>query len=259
MEQTLIHNPTIDNLLNRKSIRKYTSTEPTDEVIKTIVAAGQQAPFAYQLGSVLLSRKTQTNPFKAPLYFIVCIDLYRFERIMALRNWQTGSNDLSLLILGFQDASLMAQNMVTAGESLGLGSCFLGAIPYQAKAIIEQFQLPPRVFPMVGLTMGYPAENPPIRPRYPINFTLFEDKYPEFSDEQLQEAMQIMDEGYLNQDYYKKANYIIPLEDGRAETYTFENYSWTEHISRKIGLWQKSPKSILAAFRRCFINIPGSK
>ncbi len=253
----MIHNPTIDLMLQRKSIRRYTSQQPSEEVIETIVRAGQQAPFAYQLGSLLLCRDAASNPFHAPLLFTVCVDVHRFEIIMARRGWKIASNDLSLMVLGIQDATLMAENMVIAGESLGLGSCFLGAIPYQSKDIIGEYRLPERVFPLVGLTMGYPDEEPPARPRYPLEFGLFEHEYPQFDDETVQKAMQVMDDGYLAQDYYRKANYIIPLQGERPETYTFENYSWTEHISRKLGLWQRSSRSILAAFKRCGFYIPG--
>ena len=254
----MIHNLTIDTLLNRKSIRKYTPEQPSDEVVETIVRAGQQAPFAYQLGSLLLCRDIDTNPFHAPLYFIVCVDSHRFELIMRQRGWQVASNDLSLLLLGIQDATLLAENMVIAAESLGMGSCFLGAIPYQSRSIIKEYSLPPRVFPLVGLTIGYPAEDPPVRPRYPLRFSLFEGAYPEMDDEMVQQAMQVMDEGYLAQDYYRKARYIIPLKGEREETFTYDNYSWTEHISRKLGLWQKDPKGILSAFRRCGFKIPGT-
>jgi FMN reductase (NADPH) len=255
----MIRNPTIDLMLRRKSIRKFTEERPSDEMIETVVRAGQQAPFAYQLGSLLLSRHVEKNPFQAPLYFIICVDLHRFEEIMRRRNWKTGSNDLSLLVLGIQDASLMAENMVIAAESLGLGSCFLGGVPYQAASIIQQYQLPKRVFPLVGLAMGYPASQPQVRPRYPLEFCLFEDRYPEFSEETLENAMQVMDEGYLRQDYYRKANYIIPLDGEREETYTFENYSWTEHISRKIGLWQRSVEQILKAFEKCGFKLPSKE
>ncbi len=252
----MIHNPTIDLMLNRKSIRAYKAEQPSDEVVETIVRAGQQAPFAYQLGSLLLCRDAEKNPFNAPLLFTICVDLHRFELIMERRGWKTGSNDLSLMVLGIQDAALMSENMVMAAESLGLGSCFLGAAPYYAADTIREYSLPPRVFPLVGLTMGYPAENPPVRPRYPLEFTLFEGRYPSLDEETIRKAMQRMDEGYLAQDYYRKANYIIPLKGSREETYTFENYSWTEHISRKIGLWMKSPRSILNAFKKCGFKIP---
>lgn len=44
----MLTNPVIQTLLNHKSIRKYKDKMPSDEVIKTIVRAGQQAPFASQ-------------------------------------------------------------------------------------------------------------------------------------------------------------------------------------------------------------------
>lgn len=251
--------PVIETLLNRKSIRAYTDQVPSDEVVETVVRSGQQAPFAYQMGSLLLSRDRAHNPFKAPLLFTICVDAHRHEAIMARRHWRMTQNDLSLLLFGIQDATLMAENMVIAAESLGLGSCFLGGIPYQASRIVRQHKLPPRVFPLVGLAMGYPAENPPPRPRYPLDFALFEGGYPDLTDGQVERAMAVMDEGYLGQGYYRRAGDMIPLEDGRAETFTFDTYSWTEHISRKTGQWMQSPDKLLAAFAACGFHIPGSE
>jgi hypothetical protein len=173
---------------------------PSDEVIEAVVRAGQQAPFASQLGSLILSRG-KGNPFGAPLLFTILVDLQRMELIMSRRGWTKVTNDLSMLFFGIQDASLMAENMVIAAESLGMGSCFLGAAPYIADKIAKKYKLPPRVFPIVQLTMGYPAENPPPRPRYPISFNLFEDKYPEMSDADIEQAMKQMDEGYLAHNY----------------------------------------------------------
>src|SRR5512136_2075853 len=155
----MISNPVIETMLNRKSIRHYRDESPSDEVVETIVRAGQQAPFAYQLGSLLLSRHRDKNPFHAPLLFTICIDSHRLELVMAQRNWRRVTNDLALLLFGAQDASLMAENMVIAAESLGLGSCFLGGVIYEADKIIQAYKLPPRVFPLVQLAMGYPAED----------------------------------------------------------------------------------------------------
>jgi len=237
-------NPIIETMLNRKSIRKYTDEMPPEEVIQAVVRAGQQAPFAAQLCSVLLTRKKGV-PFGAPLLFTICVDLHRMEIIMNRRGWKTVTNDMSILVFGIQDASLMAENMVIAAESFGMGSCFLGAAPYIADKIARKYKLPPRVFPLVQLVMGYPAENPPPRPRYPLNFTLFEDDYPEYSKNDIDQAMQQMDEGYLAQDYYRKGKIKIRLEAGREETFTYDNYSWTEHISRKWGQWYASPAELL--------------
>jgi len=237
-------NPIIESMLNRKSIRKYTDEMPTDEVIHTVVYAGQQAPFASQLCSVLLSRKRGV-PFRAPLLFTICVDLHRMELIMARRGWKMVTNDLSILFFGIQDASLMAENMVNAAESLGMGSCFLGAAPYMADKIARKYKLPPRVFPLVQLVMGYPAEDPPTRPRYPISFTLFEDQYPTLGDAEVDLAMKQMDEGYQEQNYYRKGKIMIHLEGERQETFTYDNYNWTEHISRKWGQWYDSPDELV--------------
>jgi nitroreductase len=67
-------NAVLQTMLRRKSIRKYTEQMPSDEVITTVVQAGQQAPFAFQLCSLLLSREREAHPFRAPLLFTICID-----------------------------------------------------------------------------------------------------------------------------------------------------------------------------------------
>jgi len=256
MEKTMLTNPTIETMLNRKSIRKYKPDMPSTEIIETVVRAGQQAPFASQLCSLLLSRKQEENPFKAPLLFTVCVDSHKWELIMAERDWEMAGDDMLLLLLGFQDAALMAENMVLAAETVGMGSCFLGGIPFHSKKIIKNYKLPSRVFPMVGLTMGYPAENPPPRPRYPLDFVLFEDEYPQFDPELVRASMDIMDDGYRAQEYYAKLQAMIPLQD-REETFDYETYGWTEHICRK---WGQSlfPKTLLEQIERCGFNITGN-
>jgi nitroreductase len=247
-------NAVIETMLNRKSVRKFTTQKPTDEVIQQIVRAGQQAPFAGQLSSVILSRKRK-QPFGAPIMLTICVDLHRMELVMAKRGWKMVSNNLCMLIFGMQDAAYLAENMVIAAESLGMGSCFLGAAPFVATKLQKMYKLPKRVFPMVQLIMGYPAEEFPPRPRYPYEFSCFEEQYPELSDEMITDAMKVMDEGYLAQDYYKKPRIKIKLEEGRKETFTYEDYSWTEHISRKWGQWDKDPKPILEQMENCGLKI----
>jgi FMN reductase (NADPH) len=253
----MISNPIIETLLNRKSIRKYRLEQPSEEVVTSIIRAGQQAPFAYQLCSILMKRDQENNPYGAPLLFTICVDAHRLEIVIAQRGWKIVSNDLSLLILGMQDAALFAENMVIAAESLGLGSCFLGAAPYYAEEIIQEYRLPKRVFPLVQMVMGYPDEAPPPRPRYPLDFTLFENEYPRFELGAIEKAMIAMDEGYLNEGYYRKFDAKISLEVDRQDTFTYDNYSWTEHISRKVGQWQAFPDRILRQFAACGFHIPG--
>ncbi len=239
-------NLVIRTLLEHKSIRKYQERLPSDEVVDTVVRAGQQAPFASQAYSVLLSRNAKRNPFRAPLLFTICVDYHKFELIMAERNWKPLTNDLTLMFFGIEDASLMAENMVIAGRSLGLGSCFLGGAMLRAQKIAEEYRLPKRVFPLVQLAMGYPAEDPPPRPRYPLEFTLFEDEYSELNEKKVAEAMKVMDEGYIKQGYYRKLKGKIPIESKqREDRFTYDDYGWTEHISRKWGQWYPESKELV--------------
>lgn len=248
-------NPVLKALLERKSIRRYEPDMPADEVIEAVVRAGQQAPFAAQIGSVLLSRDRERHPFRAPLLFTVLVDVHRLDRVLAARGWTRKTCDLAILLFGIQDAAYMAENMVIAAEALGLGSCFLGAAPFRAADLKKEYGLPDRAFPLVQLAMGYPAEGPPPRPRYPLPFTLYEGRYPEDDGETLAEAMEAMDQGYLAQDYYRKAGFMVKLEDGRQETRTFANYGWTEHMGRKWGQWLGDAKAVLDQLRACGFDL----
>jgi len=251
----MLHNEVIDTLLNRKSIRKYTRRIPTDEEVETLARAAQQAPFAGQMCSLLLKRNSPKIAYKAPLQFTICFDMHKLEKIVHKRGWETGTCDLALLLFGIQDAVLMAENLVIAAESLGMGSCFIGDAPYRAAKISREYHLPGRVFPVVQLVVGFPDEDPPPRPRYPLEYFLFEDVYPELTDEKIERAMGEMDGGFLAQDYYREADYMVPLENGRQETYTFDRYSWTEHMGRKWGQWVRNPESLERALKECGFDL----
>ena len=65
----MIHNPVIDTMMQRKSIRKYTLQQPDADVAETIVRAGQQAPFALPAGQRNVCHgDREHNPFSAPLF-----------------------------------------------------------------------------------------------------------------------------------------------------------------------------------------------
>jgi FMN reductase (NADPH) len=248
-------NPTLELLMRRASTRAFTEAVPPDGVVESMVRAAQQAPFAAQMGSLIVRRDREKNPFHAPLLFTVCADVHRLELVLARRGWRRVSSDAAILLFAVQDASYMAENLVIAGEAVGLGSCYLGGAAFAAEEIVKEYALPQHVFPFVQLAMGYPAAAPPPRPRYPLPFSLFEDRYPEWSDEDVDAAMAAMDAGYLAQDYYR--DYVIPLEEERAETFTRATYSWTEHMGRKWGQWDRDPEDLLRPLRACGFDLSG--
>ena len=246
-------NPMMGVLMSRASAREYTDRMPSDETVETIVRAGQQAPFAAQLGSLLLRRDREKNPFHAPLLFTVCADVHRLELVLARRGWKRVTSDAAILLFAIQDAAYMAQNLVIAGEALGARELLSRTAPFVADRIAEEYGLPKRVFPVVQLAMGYPAAPPQPRPRYPLSFSLFEDRYPAFSEAEVDAAMAAMDEGYLAQDYYRDR--AIPLEDGRPDAFSRCSYSWTEHMGRKWGQWLRDPEDLLGPLRACGFDL----
>ena len=90
----------------------------------------------------------------------------------------------------------------------------------------------------------------PTRPRYPLEFTLFENEYPEFDDDLIERAMAVMDKGYMDQDYYKSENRMIKLKGDRKETFDYDSYGWTEHISRKWGQWYPQLEPLKNQFKK---------
>ncbi len=249
--------PLLNQLMNRASVRRYRQEVPTEEIVQAIVRAGQQAPFASQLYSLILSRSGK-NRCRAPLLFTFCVDLHKLDLVMAQRGWQTITNDLSLFILGTVDACLAAENMTIAAGASGLASCFLSIAPQRVESIATECGLPDRVFPLVQLAMGYPDEEPPPRPRYPLEFILFEERYPELTEKQVGRAIQVMDEGYLAQDYYVQHG-MWPLVGGRSETHTLDDYAWSEHISRKWGQRWPSLEEMLGALERCGFRVSSAQ
>ncbi len=69
--------------------------------------------------------------------------------------------------------------------------------------------------------------------------------------------MEAMDQGYLAQDYYRKAGVMVKLEGKDEATHHFGNYSWTEHMGRKWGQWLTDPQAVLDQLRACGFDLTG--
>lgn len=252
-------NEVLKYMHNRRSIRRYTNKPVTDQVLEDILKAGFRAPFAAQLGSVIytrdpaiikqLGKKIGVYP-STPVLLIFLIDMRRMEKIMAKREISYGQDDGVAFLMGTQDVSLVVENVIIAAESLGLGSVLYGAVPNIADELSELLKIPDRVFPLVGMSVGYPdpKENTELKPRYPFNFSAFQDSYRDLNDEEIQHCMNAMDY-YETTGYQMRAPKIpadikgmdesefkVALKEGEIDTVPLDKYCWTIHISRK---WHK--------------------
>jgi len=236
---------TYRTIMERASVRKYEDRPVPRDVIERVAQAGQQAPFTGQMYSfVVTTDKTRREKLaevfgrlvlRAPVFMLICIDFRKLEKFIAYKGRRNRAGDLGMLFLGIQDAAYAGQNIVLAAEAEGLGSCFLGAAPFSADKLIPMFGLPDRVYPLVGLVLGYPAEKPGPRPRIPLEYTLFWDEYQDLTEEQVARAMDVMDAGLIREGYYARLNARIPLVD-EEDRVSEDEYGWAEHVSRKYGV-----------------------
>ena len=83
------------------------------------------------------------------------------------------------MLLGTIDAALAAQNAVVALESLGLGSVYIGGIRNDIEGVAKELGLPPQVYPVFGLCVGYPSTEQPakVKPRLPQEAVLHQETY----------------------------------------------------------------------------------
>ena len=81
------------------------------------------------------------------------------------------------ILVGAVDAGITLGNLMTAAESMGLGVVPIGAIRNDPEAMIELLELPPHTFPIVGMCLGYAADNSHIKPRLPMQTYRHEETY----------------------------------------------------------------------------------
>ncbi|KYK31743.1 MAG: hypothetical protein AYK19_16380 [Theionarchaea archaeon DG-70-1] len=248
-------NAVIDTILHHRSIRKFTEKDVPDDIIETLVRAGQQAPFTGQMYSIVVCKDKEKKKRlatylgladKAPVFMLFCADFRRLEKFIAAKGRKNQMGEIGLLIFGVQDVALMAQNVVTAAESLGLGTCFLGGALW-VEELADVFDLPERVVPIVGMVLGWPDQDPPVRPRIPAKYVLHYESYKDLTDKDVNEALQVMDAGLIREGYYRKLNAKIPIEE---DTETYDTYGWGEHVSRKYGSAFKHIKGVVADILR---------
>ena len=145
-------------LMTRRSVRAYTDEPVSDEQVKTILAAGMQAPSANNRQPwhfVVLRRRERLDalaevlPFgkmlrQAPLGIVVCADA----------GLQPNAGYWA------QDCAAATENILLACHALGLGAVWIGVYPREERvaALRELLSLPAAVTPLCAIAAGRPAE-----------------------------------------------------------------------------------------------------
>lgn len=189
-------NTTIQTLLNHKTIRSYRDTPISADVLallfdvasRTATSSGmQQASIIHvkeqSKKDILAQVCKQEYVAKAPVLLIFIVDQHRNHHIsMEVASQARHSHDVDRFFQGFTDACLMAQSVVTAAESLGLGTTYLGAIHNDDETVIKTLQLPEYTYPVVGLLIGHIDTAPTLKPRLETSLRIFENEYVSFKE-----------------------------------------------------------------------------
>jgi nitroreductase len=83
------------------------------------------------------------------------------------------------------DCAIFAQNVTVAAESLGLGGVYIGALRNQIAEVAQLLELPELVYPVFGICLGWPDQNPEVKPRLPLPVVLKQERYDDSRDETL--------------------------------------------------------------------------
>ena len=247
-----MHTPIIDLMHRHGSVRSLTPDPVPSELVETLVAAAQRASTSSNLQVVSVVAVTQAtlrarlaelcgkqaHVAQAPLFLAWCADLRRLERACELRGYTQVTDYVENFLVCAVDAAIAAQNAALAAESLGLGICYIGSIRNNTQAVIELLGLPRLVFPVVGMTVGWPKVPPAVRPRLAPSAILFWEKY----DQQPKEAeLQDYDKAMIATGIYEGRQAPVPGKPG-----VMEDYGWLEHSARRVSqAWRTDLRQIL--------------
>jgi hypothetical protein len=122
----------------------------------------------------------QAHIREAPLFLAFLVDLARLSGAAARASKPAeGLDYLDTFLMGALDAGFAAQNTVTAAESLGLGTVYIGALRNRPEEVARELGLDPGVFAVFGLCVGHPDPTRPaaVKPRLAQRSVLFHEQY----------------------------------------------------------------------------------
>ena len=198
-------NETMKLLHERSSIRIFEDRPIPPEVMEEVLRAGLHGatggnlqPYAIvQIESeekkkeLMDTGEMQPLVGKAPTNLLFCVDWRRIGR------WAHASNAPFIATksfrhfwIAFQDTIIAAQNICTAADSVGLGSVYIGTVESCFMELKQIFKLPEGVFPVVLLSMGYPAQPFKIAPKLGTEIMIHKEVYRDLPIETLVQAQE---------------------------------------------------------------------
>ena len=233
------------NLDTRRSIRKYSDQPVSDELLNRLLteASRTQTMGNLQLYSVVVTRSDEVKQQLAPAHFnqpmttqapvvlTICADFNRTSVWARNRKATPGYANFLSFINAATDALLYTQTLCNLMDEEGLGYCYLGTTIYMPQLIIDTLQLPQLVMPVATLTVGWPAEEPPLSDRLPLESFIHSEVYHDYTPQQI-------DTYYYNKEHLEENRHFCEInqKETLAQIFTDIRYTKKDNEAMSAGL-----------------------
>ena len=225
----------MNSLLTRRTIRKYSSREVSESLLNRLLeeAARTQTMGNLQLYSVVVTRSQEKKQQLAPAHFnqpmvteapvvlTICADFNRTSQWARCRKAEPGYDNF----LSFQnaaiDALLYTQTLCNLMDEEGLGYCYLGTTVYMPQQIIDVLQLPQLTMPVATLTVGWPAEEPALTDRLPLESFVHQETYHDYSPQDI-------DTYYNNKEQLEENRHFVEINHKETLAQVFTDIRYTK-------------------------------
>lgn len=185
-------NPAIEQMHQHRSIRHYLDKPVPADVLDGVLKAAWHGPTSVngqQVSLVVVQDAARRKRIaeiaggqpwiaQAPVFVVVVMDFYKTSLGVAeAGEKQAIQESVEGFTVGTVDAGIALGNLMTAARASGLGVVPIGGIRNDPQAMIDLLELPPMTFPVVGVSMGYAADEGVYKPRMAIESFVHHETY----------------------------------------------------------------------------------
>jgi FMN reductase [NAD(P)H] len=229
-------------LIDRRVTRRYTDRDIPDSLLDALLAAAQSAPAKsdlQQFSVVVMRDKPRIKQIadwigtmdwiaSAPVFLVWCGDMRRGQRLCAIHDMPHANNNMDTFLNTAVDCSLAMAQFMTAADAVGLGTCPISYVRSHIERVSPLLGLPDGVYPVAGLTVGWPVFRRPVSMRLPPGVVVHRERY---DDGDLESDIRAYDSRRNARDPVAagslKNNDVYPPRDG---------VGWSENVARQLSV-----------------------
>lgn len=166
----------------------------------------------------------------APMFLVFCSNNRRQRQIHEWRGKKFVNDHLDAFFNAAVDAGIALGTFVAAAEAMGLGCCPISAVRNHAQTVSDILGLPRHVFPVAGLTLGWPARAGDITPRLPLAVTVHRDR---FDESDLRAKIEVYDRRRAALQPYAQQRFTSTFG-------TAAEYGWSEDKARQYSVPERA-------------------